>query len=29
MNGLAIYTCNVKELEEVEKLGGNECTLHR
>ena len=23
------YTCNVKGLEEVEKLGRNECTLHR
>ena len=24
-----VYTCNVKGLEEVEKLGRNECTLHR
>ena len=24
-----VYTCNVKRLEEVEKLGRNECTLHR
>ena len=23
-----VYTCNVKGLEEVEKLGRNECTLH-
>ena len=23
------YTCNVKGLEELEKLGRNECTLHR
>ena len=24
-----VYTCIVKGLEEVEKLGRNECTLHR
>ena len=24
-----IYTCNVKGLEEVEKLGINKCNLHR
>ena len=24
-----VYTCNVKGLEEAEKLGRNECTLHR
>ena len=24
-----VYTCNVKGLEEVKKLGRNECTLHR
>ena len=24
-----VYTCNVKGLEDVEKLGRNECTLHR
>ena len=24
-----VYTCNVKALEEVAKLGNNECTLHR
>ena len=24
-----VYTCNVKGLEEVEKLDRNECTLHR
>ena len=24
-----VYTCNLKGLEEVEKLGRNECTLHR
>ena len=33
MNGLASYsqlaTCNVKGLEEVEKLDRNECILHR
>ena len=26
---LMVYTCSVKRLEEVEKLGRNECTLHR
>ena len=24
-----VYTCNMKGLEEVEKLGKNECTLYR
>ena len=28
MNGLAIATCNVRGLEEVEKLGRNEYILH-
>ena len=26
---LMVYTCSVKRLEKVEKLGRNECTLHR